>query len=88
MFYPIEHRENNMQTQKKTLLERHTEYVDRAKLHGAPAGVLVTPCCIQRLECLVPREVGQQWDSLMTCPHCGGMFMFIATNEGCVGKRP
>lgn len=77
-----------MKTMQKTLLQRHEEYVARAKACGAPTDTLVLPCCQKPLECLIPREAGQQWDTLMTCPYCAGLFVFIATSDGCVGKRP
>ena len=39
---------------------------------------LITPCCSRDLEVEAPTALGESWDSLMTCPHCGEMFFMVA----------
>lgn len=68
-------------------LQAHTAYVARWKASGKRTQILVTPCCNKDLE--VPsqdRDDGQQWDSLMTCPHCGALFMKVVTYAHAEGR--
>jgi hypothetical protein len=70
-------------------LQAHIAYVERWKASGKRTQILVTPCCSADLE--VPsqdRNDGQQWDSLMTCPHCGALFMKIVTFAHAEGRLP
>ena len=70
-------------------LKAHTAYVERWKASGKRTLVLKTPCCSADLE--VPsqdREGDRQWDSLMTCPHCGELFMKIVTFAHAEGRLP
>jgi len=70
-------------------LKAHTDYVERWKASGKRTLIMKTPCCDADLE--VPsqdRDDGQQWDSLMTCPHCGALFMKIVTFRQAIGRLP
>ncbi|MCR6661853.1 MAG: hypothetical protein NVV60_01565 [Luteimonas sp.] len=44
-----------------------------------------TPCCGKRLTVPAPSDKRQQWDSLMTCPHCEVLLMKVVTTESAKG---
>lgn len=66
-----------------TALAKHIAYVARWKVGGKRTHKLTMPCCGESLEVPAPdKPGGKQWDSLMTCPHCGELFIKIVTYAG------
>lgn len=62
-----------------TLMASHADFLARWKAHGRPTQAFRTPCCNERLETTAPDDRREKWDSLTTCPYCGGMFMKVVT---------
>lgn len=70
------------------LLEMHTAYIARCKADGDPTLTYNTPCCGQQLEDRVPSKADWKWDSLVSCPFCGALFMKVARHDGIAGHIP
>ena len=67
------------------LFDAHRAHMARYKGHRH---TLSTPCCGNALVVKAPTDPGDQWDSLMTCPHCGELFMKVATSTSARGLLP
>lgn len=58
------------------LLQRHRDYIRRARAGGANIHPYRAPCCGKDLETTAPKDA-QVWDSLTNCPYCGKLFMKV-----------
>lgn len=88
LLYPDGHREHlepQDAPKAKSKLEAHLAYMARWKGNRQ---AMTTPCCMRELEVPAPEELGISWDSLVECPHCGGMFMEVVFRDTARGFIP
>lgn len=70
-----------MTKELKDLLARHKQYIAAWGAAGGRVRRLELPCCKGELDIPAPHKGERQWDSLMTCPHCGATVMKVVTYE-------
>lgn len=62
------------------LRQRVDEYMARLKVMGVQTLAYSAPCCGNQLETRAA-PVGDKWDTLATCHHCGGLYMKITHHD-------
>jgi hypothetical protein len=62
------------------LKRRGDAYNERLRAKGVTLLPYVVPCCGSTLESRAA-EAGGRWDTLATCPECGGLYMKISTAD-------
>jgi len=59
--------------------QAYQDFVDRYQAGGDPMLSLNCPHC-QGSILTVPAPAGETWDTLSTCPHCGGIYFKVVTD--------
>lgn len=65
-------------------LAKYEAYFARLKKNGDKLSAYRCPYCTKEIETLVPPR-GDQYDSLVECPHCGEIHFKVVDDRGHVG---
>lgn len=69
-----------MQTLKQ-LAKKYENYLQSWKNKGGKSASCDCPHCGKSVEHPLPGLVGDKWDTLTTCPHCGEISWKVATHN-------
>lgn len=75
------------QQELQALRTKHDAYIAKWKADGKPVLSYHTPCCQELLQTPAP-PLGQQWDSLCTCPKCGELYMKVVNSSRVIAEIP
>lgn len=71
----------------QTLKQKHEAYIAKIKAGRGKTLTFKAPCCGAEIEDRAALK-GETWDTLTTCPHCGELFMKVATSTKITGTIP
>lgn len=69
------------------LRRRHDEWLAKAAARGDKLLTYKVPCCGGGMQDRAAPE-GEVWDTLATCPHCGGHYLKITHHTFIEALRP
>lgn len=69
------------------LKAQHEQYIAGLREAGDPITQYLTPCCNKIVDCRAGVS-GEIWDTLVTCPHCGGLHIRVTAPDAVVGVIP
>lgn len=69
------------------LKAEYDDWTNKLKAKGIKFVPYKVPCCGGQLESRLASK-GDVWDTLATCPHCGGLYMKITTSKKVTALKP
>ena len=75
------------QPNSQVLFMAHEQFMKKARIAGNKILGYTTPCCGTILDTVVPKD-SRVWDSLTSCPHCGGLFMKVCDTNSVTVSIP